>query len=519
MQKRMNILHIMADQLTAFGLRSYGNPVCKTPNIDALIARGTLFENAYSNFPICAPARTAMLSGQLSTRVGVYDNACEFAPSVPTLPYYMSALGYHTCLAGKMHFVGPDQMHGYQERLTTDIYPSDFGWTPNWKLAIPVGPMGLNLRSVVESGVCRRSLQLDYDDDVGHKSVQRLYDYGRDPDSRPFFFTVSFTHPHNPYVTTQEYWDRYRDDEIDDPHVGPIPTAQMDPHSKRLHSIYRYDEYDVQREDVLRARHAYYGMISYVDDQVGKLLGALRDMDMEDNTVVIFTADHGDMLGERGLWYKWNLFEWSMRIPMIVAVPGQEARRVATPVSLLDLLPTCVDIGRDAEHPMTMVSPVEGASLLPDATGTGQLPADRPVYGETTADGTTSPCLMVRKGPWKMIHCPLDPPQLFRLDQDPQETRNLAGQADSAVAEQELLALVNQNWNVAQLTRDVIRSSEQRIFIQNTRLQRNYASWDYEPRKDPSKQYVRSGSNVSATLVKGRARYPFVPAKTPDRKI
>jgi choline-sulfatase len=519
MQKRMNILHIMADQLTAFGLRAYGNPVCKTPNIDKLIARGTLFENSYTNFPICAPARAAMLAGQLSTRIGVYDNACEFAPSVPTVAYYMSALGYHTCLAGKMHFVGPDQMHGYQERLTTDIYPSDFGWTPNWELSIPVGPIGLNLRSVVESGTCRRSLQLDYDDDVANKSVQRLYDYGRDPDTRPFFFTVSFTHPHNPYVIPREYWDRYRDDEIDDPRVGPIPQAQMDPHSQRLRTIYRYDEYDVGRADVLRARHAYYGMISYVDDQVGRLLGALRDMDMEDNTVVIFTADHGDMLGERGLWYKWNLFEWSMRIPMIVSVPGQQARRVATPVSLLDFLPTCVDIGRDADHPLEMAAPVEGSSLLPEATGSGQLSQQRPVYGETTADGATAPCLMVRRGPWKLIHSPQDPPQLFRLDSDPDEMNNLAGGHDTRQVEQELLALIHQNWDVPKLTQDVIQSARQRMFIQNTRLQRNYASWDFEPRKDPSKQYVRSGGNVSATLVKGRARYPFVAPKPPDRKL
>jgi choline-sulfatase len=519
MAKRLNILHIMVDQLTAFGLRHYGNPVCKTPNIDALAARGTLFENCYTNFPICAPARAAMLSGQLSTRIGVYDNASEFASSIPTLAYYMSALGYHTCLAGKMHFVGPDQMHGYQERLTTDIYPSDFGWTPNWKLSIPVGPIGLNLRSVVESGTCRRSLQLDYDDDVAHRSIQRLYDYGRDPDAQPFFMTVSFTHPHNPYVIRQEYWDRYRDDEINEPHVGPIPYEQMDPHSQRLYTIYRYAEYDVKREDVLRARHAYYGMISYVDDQIGRLLQALREMDMEDNTAVIFVSDHGDMLGERGLWYKWNLFEWSMRIPMIISIPGQQARRVKTPVSLLDLLPTCVDIGSDEEHPLKMVSPVEGTSLLPEVTGSGKLPPQRPVYGETTADGATSPCLMVRQGPWKLIHCPLDPPQLFNLDDDPHETRNLAGLSDTAAIEESLMDLINRNWNVEQLTRDVIRSCEQRIFIQNTRLQRNYPSWDYEPRKDPSKQYVRSGANVSATLVKGRARYPYVSPKTPDRKI
>ena len=127
-----NILMIMADQLTALALPAYGHKVVRAPHLDRLAAEGVLFERAYCNFPLCAPSRASLMSGKLASRIGVYDNAAEFPAAVPTLAHGLRVQGYRTCLAGKMHFVGPDQLHGFEERLTTDIYPADFGWTPNW---------------------------------------------------------------------------------------------------------------------------------------------------------------------------------------------------------------------------------------------------------------------------------------------------------------------------------------------------------------------------------------------------
>jgi choline-sulfatase len=417
-----------------------------------------------------------------------------------------------------MHYVGPDQLHGYQERLTTDIYPSDFGWTPDWRQMIPVAATGVNLRSVMDSGTCRRSLQLDYDDEVSAKALQRIYDYGRDAARRPFLLTVSFTHPHNPYVTTDEYWNRYDAAAIDLPRVPPMAHADLDPHSRRLREIYRFDEFKVEDSDVRRSRHAYYGMVSYVDDQVGKLLAALEAMDLADDTVVVFTSDHGDMLGERGLWYKWTLLESAVRIPLVIAVPGQVPSRVAEPVSLLDLLPTLVDLGSLGGAAVPVVSEMEGDSLLPCLTGSGALPSDRPVYAEMNADGAISPCVMVRKGVWKYIHSEPDPPQLFRLDEDPHELRNLGGSPEAAAIEAELHALVRNHWDLEGLARDVARSSEQRLFIQRIRSSAPYEQWDYEPRRDATRQFVRNSSGP-ASVAKARARYPQVDAKPVDRDV
>jgi choline-sulfatase len=519
MEKQMNVLHIMADQLNSSAVGAYGNRIVKTPNIDRLAARGTLFEAFYCNFPLCAPSRASMLTGRLASRLGVFDNACDFPSQAPTLPHYLSAMGYHTVLSGKMHFIGADQLHGYQERLTTDIYPSDFGWTPDWKKSIPLAATGVNLRSVVEAGTCKRSLQLDFDDEVAAKSVQWIYDYGRKAGAKPFFHTVSMSHPHNPYVTTREYWNRYRHEDIDLPRVGPIAYDKLDAHSQRLWKAYRFDDYNVSEEDVRKSRHAYYGMTSYIDDQVGRLLGALRDMDLEDSTVVILNSDHGDMLGERGLWYKWMHFEGACRIPMIIAMPGGKARRVKAPASLMDFLPTVVDIASSGGKKVEAVAPLEGISLLPSIQGGESLPYDRPVYAEMNADGTTSPSFMVRKGDWKLISCEGDPPMLFDLVNDPDELKNLAGKPDVARIEAELQKLVNTNWSTAELKQEMQDSSRRRLFVQSARDASGAQSWDYEPRKDASKQYVRGGGVSSgATATKGRARYPFVTPKKPDNQ-
>jgi choline-sulfatase len=129
---RPNVLILMADQLTAFALPAYGNRVAKTPHIDALAAAGVVFDSFYCNSPLCAPSRYSFLAGRLPAAIGAYDNAAEMHADIPTFAHYLRGAGYRTVLSGKMHFCGPDQLHGFEERLTTDIYPADFGWTPDW---------------------------------------------------------------------------------------------------------------------------------------------------------------------------------------------------------------------------------------------------------------------------------------------------------------------------------------------------------------------------------------------------
>lgn len=212
-----NLLILMSDQMGAPVLPIHGHPVCQAPHIEALADRGVVFDNAYCNYPLCAPARFSLLAGRLTPSIGAFDNASEFTADTPTLAHYLSLLGYRTILCGKMHFIGPDQLHGFEERLTTDVYPASFSFLPDWEKGPKWISSGTDLSSVVEAGPCLRSLQIDYDDEVEFFATQKLFDLARDAGDRPFFLCVSFTQPHSPYTPGQEHWDCYRHDHIDLP--------------------------------------------------------------------------------------------------------------------------------------------------------------------------------------------------------------------------------------------------------------------------------------------------------------
>ena len=188
--KMPNILYIMADQLAAPLLKMYkADSQIKTPNLDALASKAVVFESAYTPSPLCAPSRMSMITGLLPMKIGAYDNAAQISSDIPTYAHYLRLRGYHTVLAGKMHFVG-DQLHGYETRLTSDIYPGDFGWVVNWEEPDTRLEWYHNASSILQAGTCVRSNQLDYDEEVMYKSTQYLYDHVRRGDDRPFCLTV-----------------------------------------------------------------------------------------------------------------------------------------------------------------------------------------------------------------------------------------------------------------------------------------------------------------------------------------
>src|SRR5438270_866120 len=228
-----NFLILMADQLTPGALPAYGNAVARTPNLDSLAAGGITFRSAYCNSPLCAPSRFSFMTGRLPSAIGAYDNAAELSAELPTFAHYLRLAGYRTVLSGKMHFCGPDQLHGFEERLTTDIYPADFGWTPDWTRFDERPGWYHSMDSVIRAGPCTRTNQVDFDDEVVFAARRKLFDIARGKDRRPFCLVVSMTHPHDPYVIPEPYWNRYRDSEIDLPRVTQRDLDE-DPHSRRL---------------------------------------------------------------------------------------------------------------------------------------------------------------------------------------------------------------------------------------------------------------------------------------------
>ena len=182
------------------------------------------------------------MSGRLPSSTRVYDNAAEFSADIPTFAHCLRLRGYRTILSGKMHFCGPDQLHGFEQRLTTDIYPADYGWTPDWDRPHERPSWYHDMSSVIDAGPCARSNQLDFDDEVAYQAVRKLYDIARHRAEQPYFLFVSFTNPHDPWEIPQRFWDLYRRDDIDDPAVPALPLDQADPHSRRLRAMCKVDE-------------------------------------------------------------------------------------------------------------------------------------------------------------------------------------------------------------------------------------------------------------------------------------
>ena len=500
-----NIVIIMADQLAPHFCGAYGHPVARTPNMDALAARGMRFDAAYCNSPLCAPSRFAFMSGQLISRIAAYDNASEFRATIPTFAHYLKALGYRTCLSGKMHFVGPDQKHGFEDRVTTDIYPADFAWTPDWEAPDErIDKWYHNMQTVKESGLAHATYQIDYDDEVGFAAKRWLFDRARDRtlgNTAPFAMVASFIHPHDPYVARPEWWNLYSDDEIDMPdHV--IPLEEQDPFSRRVMDGIEASTIPLNEEEIRRARRAYLANVSYFDSKIGEIVKTLEEIGQLDETIVIATADHGDMLGERGLWYKMNFFEQSARVPLIMAGPGIVQGVATNACSLVDILPTLLEIGGGDES--LLGEPVDGRSLMPLARGEND-PIDEAI-GEYCAEMTPYPVFMIRRGALKYIHCDPDPPQLYDLQNDPQEKVNLAEQPSHGKQSAAFAAEVRERWNSDAMRQAIISTQRSRRTLHATMQAGAGEHWDYNPPSDASQQYVRN--HMDWTEAADRYRFP-----------
>ena len=476
----MNFLILVADQLSPRALPPYGNRVVKAPHIENLAESGVVFEHAYCSSPLCAPSRASLMTGQLPSRIGVYDNGAEFAASLPTVAHRMRAAGYRTCLAGKMHFIGPDQLHGFERRLTPDIYPAGMHWIPDWQ-----APLSDRLEwyhdmsSVFEAGVVEASLQIDYDQEVAFRSVRAIYDLARAGDEKPFFMVASFSQPHDPWEVLAEHWNRYDGVDIDMPLVPSMSDDGLDAHSLRIREMCGALSLEVPDDVVMNARRAHYASISYVDDKLGQLLEALGTVGLRDDTVVIFMADHGEMLGERGLWYKMSFFEPAVTVPLIVSAPGRFVpRRVTSNVSLLDLAPTLVDLAPGLAS--QDFNSFDGTSLLPllegDTAGHNGV-----VAGEYLAEGAVAPVVMMRRGNLKFISTPSDPDQLFDLETDPNELNNLAATSTHTREVKELREEVTRRWNLSTLHAEVLSSQHRRRLVVQALSAGAQASWDYTP--------------------------------------
>jgi choline-sulfatase len=476
MPDRPNVLLVMADQLVPFLTGAYGHPVVRTPALDRLAAEGTRFDTAYTPYPLCSPARAALVTGRYASRLGLYDNASILPADEPTVAHYLTNAGYDTVLTGKMHFVGPDQLHGFRRRLTTDVFPATMDWVPTMD---EEGRFvrGGHARSYVppEVGVRTWTKFLSYDEETHFRALEYLRERARLGAEEPFFLVVSYHHPHDPFHPTQELWDLYEGAEIGLPVVPEgLEVSAMDRWANEAHET---DAVDLADPEALTAlRRAYYALVTYVDRKLGELLATLDETGQANDTVVLFTSDHGDMLAERRMVQKRCFYEWSVRVPLVLRRPGGEGAgaTVAHPVSLLDVAPTLLDLAGVEER-----LPLDGRSLLDPDPG-------RTVLSEYHVEKVRAPCFMARRGAHKLIHVHGHGEQLFDLDGDPHEWENLGAGAEADALRAEILS----RFDPDAIAADGAASVARRELVRQA-MARNGTRWDHAPEWDVTTMYVR----------------------------
>lgn len=508
-QQQPNILFIIADQLIPFLTGAYGHPVVKTPNLNRLVKEGIRFDAAYSSCPVCAPARAAMMTGKYVSNIGAYDNAASFSCEEPTFAHYLTLAGYDTVLTGKMHFIGPDQLHGFSRRFTTNVYPADFDWVPVRDAKNPIA-RNHALQYVGESvKVGRWSQFLSGDEETQFRALEYLHAKGlerevmleQDESPQPFFLCVSYHHPHEPFWPPKDLWDLYENEEITVPELPKDleeTYSTLDKWLNIYHGVFKTKNFK-DFESIRRVRRAYYAMVTYIDIKVGELLDSLKENSFHENTIIVFTSDHGDMLCERGMVQKRAFYEWSSRVPLIIRFPDgwQAGTTYPQPVNLIDLLPTFLDMGGVREDERL---PVDGRSLM--GLLDGKDTKDRVVFSEYFSQGCHAPCFMIRKDHYKYVYIHGYESQLFDLNSDPGEWHNLAGNPEYQEIEAQLKARILEKFDPDAIDKAVTTSVKKRQLIDRA-MKITITRWDIEPRFDPTK-----GSTDQYLIGKGTAHIP-----------
>ena len=479
MAARPNLLYIHSDQHNAHVLGCYGDALIETPNLDRLAAEGTHFTGAYCTSPICVPSRMSMLTGRHPYQNQVWTNNHLLDSGIPTLAHSMGAAGYRPVLIGRMHSIGPDQLHGYAERYVGDHSGNFLGGVAVDRGVLD-GTAGPERISLLRSGPGQSAYQV-HDEDVAASAVDYLNRLGVQKrafgEIEPFSLSVGFMLPHPPYVARREDYERY---------AGKITLPERPESHEQVHHPYirRWREYtgiaEVSEAEVRRARAAYWGLVHRVDKMVGQILAALHENGLAENTLIVYTSYHGDMQGEHGLWWKHVFYEESVRVPLIVHWPGVIAagQRCERIVSALDVTATLLDA---LEAPALPGSP--GRSFLGLISERRPTPTwDDVAFSEYVADQYTpdgeSYHRMLRRGPWKLVYYEGMEPQVFNLEDDPGEMVDRAADPACRRIREELTEQVLADWNPAAIAPVLAQKRAE------TRILREWAN-----RTHPAEQY------------------------------
>jgi choline-sulfatase len=449
-----NVLWLLSDEhsfrylsfLDPADPRDGGEPV-RTPTLDRLAARGTVFRNAYCQMPLCTPSRFGMLTGRDHDRCGGQGNESVLPPDLPTLPGYLAEVGgYETCLLGKMHFGGSRQFGGFRHRPYGDLGGVVGGHQGDPLLEWYAYGGHRDRRRIDLAGIGTVPESFLQEQIITREAVAFLREHRHRAPQQPWLLCASFSRPHYPWTAPRRHFERYWPQGITSPRVGRTGDTVAHPYTAHLRASTRTGS--VSEEDALRARAAYFGCIDFLDEVLGDFLALLDRDGFLDNTIVVYTTDHGSMNGEHGLWYKSTWHEASSHVPLIIQLPEQRRgevgpSQVKTPVSLGDLFPT-----------------LSGLCGLAPPAGLDGVDTSRHVRsGAPEFERAPVVCQMasswrmLRRGQYKFVTFRDGPDVLFDLEDDPDEQRNLAELPEHASLVAELRAHALADFDFGAVTR------------------------------------------------------------------
>lgn len=479
--ERPNVLLIMSDQHNAQVMGCAGDPVVETPHLDRLAQGGVVLENLYCQAPLCAPSRMSFMSGMLPSQCGVQTNEQILSSAHPTLAHAAGAAGYRPYLSGKMHALGPDQLLGFVDREVGDHGPNYAGaGTPSARGVLD-SATGPNMTSLTKIGPGRNAYQVR-DEYAAEAVISYLHRHAIEQRStlerNPFFVSVGLMLPHQPYVARREDYERYAG-RVGPPRVaGPVTDVDRHPFLSWWRETTGLGS-GVPEEAVLKARTAYWAMVDRMDRILGTILEAVENLGVSDNTLVVYTSDHGDHIGEHGLWWKQTLLDPAVKVPGVLSWPGvipagTRSDRVA---GLVDINATIIDALDGPPLPRSV-----GRSMLNVLSGTDQswpdiaiaehcVDRDQPSgVGDIDVDVPTGHYQrMVRRGRYKYVDYGHQQPQLFDLADDPEETRDRIDDPKLADVVAELAAHARTGWDPDEVI------AETRTSLAEVRLIRDWA--------------------------------------------
>ncbi|NRA39435.1 MAG: sulfatase-like hydrolase/transferase [Planctomycetes bacterium] len=467
MSDKPNILIIMTDEHHAGVMGCAGDDIVQTPNIDKLAARGCQFDNAYCPSPLCGPSRMSFMTGRYPWQNEIWGNEEQLNSDIPTFAHGLLQHGYDTVIDGRMHFVGHDQMHGFSQRILSDGQKSvhlSAGWDLHNVLGDLVDTPGMGMPGIQKSGPGETGY-LAYDREVTKKAVEWLDD--RQGNDDPFLLVAGYVAPHCPFICPPEDFAYYKDKISKD----DLPEFQQDLHPALAEQRNGWLPEEPDKDAQWRCKVAYYGLCSFVDRNVGHMLTALEDNGFLDNTIVIYTSDHGEALGEHGHWWKQTFYEASVRIPMIVAAPDilPQGKRIQENVNLMDIGNTILDLSDAPALPNTAGRSLK--KLMQEDAEWGNTEWDNTVFAEYCLPNHHEHDLiargMIKSGDWKLNYYEGFKPALYNLADDPSEMNDLADDADSQEKYQELLKRLLAEWDLDLVKTKLIGKREELNLIGN----------------------------------------------------